>query len=195
MKMDYHHGNLTMDAISKGTELALEKGLENLSLREIAAKCGVVPSSIYKHFEDREQMIAAISGAARKELAASMLDSIQQLEDSKPESRMRAAGRSYINFAQSQPGHFQIAFKRQDFEADEANDGSPWGILNRLSSDMKAHHSLSEGTSNLQKIFAWSAVHGLAELIASGALPREVDVEKVIEQTLENILDSYRNIK
>ena len=194
MKTDYHHGNLISEAVSRGTDLALEKGLENLSLREIAAKCGVVPSSIYKHFENREQMIAAISKRAREALADSMMESVQRLHGSNPEARMRAAGQAYIHFAQTQPGHFQIAFKRQDFEADEANERSPWGILNRLSSDMKTHHSLSEATSNLQKIFAWSAVHGLAELIASGALPEHVETEKVIFQTLDNILESYKNL-
>lgn len=194
MKTDYHHGNLVLDALFKGTDLALEKELENLSLREIAARCGVVPSSIYKNFKNRQQMIAAISKRARQVLANSMLDSIQELNEISPEARMRAAGRAYIKFAQDQPGHFHIAFKRQDFEADEANESSPRGILNRLSSDMRVQYSLSESTSSLQKIFAWSAVHSLAELIASGALPEHIETEKVIEQTLDNILRSYKNL-
>lgn len=144
MKTDYHHGNLVLDALFKGADLATEKELENLSLREIAARCGVVPSSIYKNFENRQQMIAAISKRARQVLENSMLDSIQELNEISPEAKMRAAGRANIKFAQDQPGHFHIAFKRQDFEADEANESSPRGILNRLSSDMRVQYSLSD---------------------------------------------------
>ena len=56
----YHHGNLRQALIDAGIKLINENGEENLSLRKVAAECGVSHAAPYAHFSGKDELIAAI---------------------------------------------------------------------------------------------------------------------------------------
>ena len=68
----YHHGDLANAVITAGLRRVRQSGLEAVSGRELAGAAGVAPSAIYRHFADKDQLRAAISQAAREQLARAM---------------------------------------------------------------------------------------------------------------------------
>ena len=57
----YHHGNLKEALISAGLEILSEKGMEGLSLRNVAKQIGVSHAAPYNHFHDKQALLAAMS--------------------------------------------------------------------------------------------------------------------------------------
>ena len=76
---------------------------------------GVVPNAAYRHFADRDELLAAVAAAAMRELAARMAADVARVRgkygDPAPaRRRLRAIGRAYLEFARQEPGLFTTAF-------------------------------------------------------------------------------------
>ena len=104
----YHHGALHSALIEASIALAREGGPDRVILREAARAAGVSHSAAYRHFSDREALLAEVSRFARNELAAEMRRRVNRTKD--PRRRLRAVGTAYIDFALSEPGLFRAAF-------------------------------------------------------------------------------------
>ena len=59
VKQGYHHGNLREALIVACLRLIEEKGPTGFTLSEAARVAGVTPAAVYRHFEGREDLIAA----------------------------------------------------------------------------------------------------------------------------------------
>ena len=71
-KKSYHHGALHSALVEASIALAREGGPDRVILREAARAAGVSHSAAYRHFADREALLAEVSRFARSELAAEM---------------------------------------------------------------------------------------------------------------------------
>src|SRR5947208_10208998 len=104
----YHHGALHAALVEASIALARAGGPDRVILREAARAAGVSHSAAYRHFTDREALLAEVSRYARIELAAEMRRRVNRTND--PRKRMQAVGTAYIHFALTQPGLFRTAF-------------------------------------------------------------------------------------
>jgi AcrR family transcriptional regulator len=80
---------------------------------------GVVPNAAYRHFADREELLAAVCTAAMHELAARMAAGVARArgkygDPAAARRRLRAIGRAYLEFATEEPGLFATAFALPD---------------------------------------------------------------------------------
>lgn len=71
--MSYHHGNLRESLIQAGDEELKLKGIQNLSLREIAKRAGVSHNAPYRHFKHKSELIDSIVEKSLVELAEQIL--------------------------------------------------------------------------------------------------------------------------
>jgi len=93
--------------IDAARELFVSKGVEAVSMREIAKKIGYSATSIYSHFTDKEAVLRAICDTDFLALA-NALNSIMQIPD--PVERMIVLGRGYADFALKYPNHYRLMF-------------------------------------------------------------------------------------
>lgn len=93
--------------IDAARELFITKGVEAVSMREVAKRIGYSATSIYLHFADKEALLRAVCDTDFLALASS-LNEIMQIED--PVDRMRALGQGYAKFALSHPNHYRLMF-------------------------------------------------------------------------------------
>jgi AcrR family transcriptional regulator len=183
-KRGYHHGALHSALIEASIALAREGGPDRVILREAARAAGVSHSAAYRHFADREALLAEVSRFARSELAAQMRRRVNRTND--PRKRLRAVGTAYIDFAISEPGLFRAAFTSHpatspDAEHDQATTGQdpthttagaePYEVLGQVLDEAQAAGLLDAGRRPGAEVAAWSAVHGLAGLLLDGPLP------------------------
>jgi AcrR family transcriptional regulator len=180
----YHHGSLHSALIEASIALAREGGPDRVILREAARAAGVSHSAAYRHFADREALLAEVSQYARNELAAEMRRRVNRAKD--PRRRLRAVGTAYIDFALAEPGLFRTAFTShpvtsRDTEDDRATGredrshataiADPFDVLGQVLDEARAAGLLDPRRRPGAEIAAWSAVHGLAGLLLDGALP------------------------
>jgi len=93
--------------IDVARELFVSRGVEAVTMREIAKRIGYSATSIYLHFADKEALLRAICDTDFLALATS-LKNILQIPD--PVERMHAFGRGYAAFALSHPNHYRLMF-------------------------------------------------------------------------------------
>ena len=174
----YHHGSLNSALVDASIALAREGGPDRVILREAARVAGVSHSAAYRHFADREALLAEVSRHARSELAAEMRRRVARAKG--PRQRLRAVGTAYIDFALAEPGLFRTAFTSHPATSPsaDADDGSagggadPFDILGDVLDQCQAAGLLDPRRRPGAEIAAWSAVHGLANLLLDGPLPR-----------------------
>ena len=108
MADSYHHGNLREALIDAGIKIINENGEENLSLRKVAAACGVSHAAPYAHFKDKEELIDAIKANVTDKFMEKLIDAVE----GKPtvDAAIIAMGRAYVTFFSQNPDYFIFLF-------------------------------------------------------------------------------------
>src|SRR6266480_5186935 len=94
----YHHGDLRNALIQAGLEMLSESGASALDLRKVARKAGVSHAAPYRHFDDKQALIAAINTEGYRRLAAQIQQGLQAVPEDAFE-QLRAVAEAYIHFA------------------------------------------------------------------------------------------------
>jgi AcrR family transcriptional regulator len=100
----YHHGDLREALIQTAIELLGERGAEAFSMAEASRRLGVAASAPYRHFADRDALLAAVALRAAG-LLSERLD--RTAASGAPAERLAAAARTYVRFAEEQRPLFQ----------------------------------------------------------------------------------------
>jgi AcrR family transcriptional regulator len=167
--------------VAAGVELARAGGPDAVVLREAARMVGVVPNAAYRHFADRDELLAAVCTAAMGELAARMAAGIGRVRGRHGDAaaarrRLRAIGRAYLEFAREEPGLFATAFALPHQHAYGAPDGGtgqdpmPLDQLRAVLDELADAGVLSRRRRAGIEYPIWSTVHGLAVLTGQGPL-------------------------
>ena len=168
-RSSYHHGALRPALIAAARALLDEGGPDAVGLREAARRVGVSATATYRHFKDKEALLAALAVEGFREFGAALAAS-----DRAPEP-LPAMGAAYIDFALAKPGMFRLMFSpllaaRRDDEELQAAARAAFATLARgvgARADAPAEPQIPAAA-----IAAWSLVHGLSHLILDGVLPK-----------------------
>ena len=106
---------LIMDA---ARELFVSRGVEAVTMREIAKRIGYSATSIYLHFADKEALIRAVCDTDFLALADALKDNLANKD---PVERMLAIGRDYAKFALNNPNHYRMMFMTEHPPFDPEN--------------------------------------------------------------------------
>ncbi len=142
---------------------------------------GVVPNAAYRHFADRDELLAAVCAAAMRELADRMAAGVARVrgkhgDPAAARRRLGAVGTAYLEFAREEPGLFATAFALPQQHAYGAPDGgtgqdrSPLGHLRTALDELVDAGVLHQRRRDRIEYPIWSAVHGLAVLTGQGPL-------------------------
>jgi AcrR family transcriptional regulator len=167
--------------IAAGLELARTGGPDAVVLREATRMVGVVPNAAYRHFADRDELLAAVCAAAMRELATRMAAGVARVRGRHGDAaaalrRLRAIGLAYLEFAHEEPGLFATAFAVPQQHAYGAPDGetgqerTPLGHLRASLDELVEAGVLAPQRRDGIEYPIWSAVHGLAVLTGAGPL-------------------------
>jgi AcrR family transcriptional regulator len=192
----YHHGDLARALVAAGTELARRNGPDGVVLRAVTRSARVSPTAAYRHFADRESLLAAVSGAARDVLADAMEAALSEIPPrsgsrTRARARLAAIGRAYIGFALAEPGLFRTAFAAAGSPNRETGDRA-YGVLVGAVDGLAAAGLIPPRQRAHAEFAAWSAVHGAALLLLNGAGTRPGEdaaplVDRVVSMVLEGL--------
>ena len=154
----YHHGDLEAALILAAGKILEKEGVEALSVREAARRAGVSHNAPYRHFPEREALLAALAADG-----FAMLSEAQRV--AAEAGGLRAMGEAYVLFALKHPQRFRLMFGGQVSIARhprlrEVATKTFEGLSGALSA--KVPEAQGAGDSS---IAAWALVHGLAQLL------------------------------
>jgi AcrR family transcriptional regulator len=169
----YHHGNLREALLESAIRLIAEVGPAAFTLREVARRAGVSHNAPYRHFHDKDDLLAAVATEGFNELTAAMTTAAAPVAN--PRDRLRQAGLAYVAFALRRPEHFTVMFeappsKHQPASAEEASKRA-FATLLAFVQQCQETRQLPPGDPLHFALLAWTWVHGIAKLAITGRLP------------------------
>jgi AcrR family transcriptional regulator len=190
----YHHGNLREALAEAAVAHVRLGGPEGVSVRELARALEVSPAATYRHFPDRDALLAEVGRRSRGELATRMVASVQGVRGRHARAlaveRFLAVGRAYLAFARDEPHLLAAAFlpiPAEHLKPQEPEEPNPWSVLARALDDLASVGALSPERRAGAEVVAWSAVHGFATLRQTGAFRTSGEPEPSEETVLHGI--------
>jgi len=166
----YHHGNLREALIRAALNLIGEKGPAGFTFADAARAAGVSSAAPYRHFRDRDALLADVAKRGF-ELFAAALERAWNDGKPNPYVAFEAVGRAYLAFARKEPAHYSAMF-----EAGVPHDSTPelqkaaddaFGVLRRASEALTAHLPKDgRPPALMMSLHIWSMAHGIASLFA-----------------------------
>jgi AcrR family transcriptional regulator len=171
----YQHGDLREALIQAGLKLLTEEGLGGLSLRAAAQLAGVSHAAPYRHFADKQELVAAIAERGFRLFIASMREELAASGETDPIGKLRALGVGYVRFATGHPDYLRVIFggviSVSSPSALHAAGEEAYRTLRDVVAGGLDGGQLRGGDPDLVSLSCWSMVHGLSALISSGAVP------------------------
>src|ERR1700761_5327041 len=104
----YHHGDLRQALLNSAGAILSETGRWDFSLREVARRAGVSHNAPYRHFADKDALLAAI-GVSGYEILIARTTTAAKVSPG-PGEILRAVGKAYIEFGVCNPALYRLMF-------------------------------------------------------------------------------------
>jgi len=172
----YHHGNLPEALMKAALELIAEKGPAGFTFAEAARAAGVSPAAPYRHYRDREALMADVAarGLARFETAllAAWNDGLQDAI-----TACQYVRRAYSKVVRDPPHCYAAMFEAglpPDFSPELAHAADrAFTVLRRASEVVCSKLPEAERPpAVMMALHVWSMSHGIASLFARGDAAR-----------------------
>lgn len=188
--------DLKSELLDACRKLLLKEGYRGCSLRKIAAEAGVTATSIYLHFENKDDLIHSVMEQSIEELndrlervARGPGEAVQKLEN---------LAREYVDFALENPHEYQVIYRvnsdemarypREKFR--KARRG--YRIVGEVIEQGVAEGAVDESRPVLAAYVLWAQLHGVLSVLFSRRLDSRIDRELFIEEAVDRILQEYR---
>lgn len=188
----YHHGNLRNSLIEAGIELINREGEKQLSLRKVAAMCGVSQAAPYSHFQGKEDLLAAMRDYVTERFMVELERSMQACEDRNDPCVLIEMGRSYVMFFLRNPQYFSFLFSQSGVTVDLSLDGDgaknfpPFELLKSNASRILAASGMPREKMQDSIIALWATVHGLTNIATMKNVHYDKDWEAKITDIIWN---------
>jgi AcrR family transcriptional regulator len=200
----YHHGDLRRALVDAAKAIVAEQGAEAFTLREAARRVGVNHRAVYRHFADKDAVLAALAEEGFQTLVAEARAAIERERNG--DARLLAMGRAYVAFAATHPAFFRVMFGprlNEDgrFPSLEVPIGEAFTLLETEIAAAREERGTPARTLEERRddaIALWAAMHGLALLL----LMRRVRVkrpllasycDRVLGPTVRGLLSSVKS--
>jgi AcrR family transcriptional regulator len=193
----YHHGNLRPALVDAATALLRAEGPLGVTLRGAARRAGVSQAAPYRHFHDKEALLAAVAENGFRALAAATARAIEpHAED--PIRALRALAAAYLRYATDEPAHYRLMYAptirgRHHPPLRQAAE-SAWEHFTSLIRAGQRARLLRTGEPATLAFVLWSLLHGLAMLLVDRQLPprvTSVPVELLGDYATQTLLDGF----
>jgi AcrR family transcriptional regulator len=168
----YHHGNLKETLIRAALDLIARKGPSGVTFAEAARFAGVSPAAPYRHFRDRDELLAnvALRGFGLFEAALT-----RAWDDGQPEAfaAFERMGRAYLEFARTEPAYYSAMFEAgvalDDDQELRAAGESAFAVIRTAAERLVAQLPPTRRPPALMvALHVWAMAHGIASLFGRG---------------------------
>jgi AcrR family transcriptional regulator len=184
----YHHGNLREALIAAALELIAQKGPFGFTVAEAARSAGVSPAAPYRHFRDRDELLADVArrgfGLFEEALRTSW-------DEGRPDpvAAFERVGTAYLGFARSEPAYYSAMFENGvplHRHPDLVDAGErAFAVLRQAAEAISARlPPAKRPPATMMGLHIWALSHGVASLFArgdSGGRPLPMSPEELLE--------------
>lgn len=161
--------------VTEASQLFRESGFGGFSMRKLASRLDLTATALYRHFEDKERLLASVCVEGFARFAQALW---RALSETSPLHRLRRTGREYLWFALDNPNYYRIMFMTPvDLlgwehvpEQNRQHMGGTFQFLVDRVAECQAHGDLEAGDARTLAAGIWAHCHGLVSLRLDGQL-------------------------
>jgi AcrR family transcriptional regulator len=168
----YHHGNLKEALQRAALELIAEKGPFGFTFADAARWAGVSPAAPYRHYSDREELMADVAKRGFEEFEQTLRKAWDDGEKD-PVRAFEKLGRAYLDFARKHPAYYSAMFEAgvpiaKNAELREAGERA-FNVLRGAAEKLVAQAPAGKRPpAAMMALHVWALSHGIASLFARG---------------------------
>jgi AcrR family transcriptional regulator len=187
----YHHGDLRQALIQAAVRTIDRDGVDALTLRSVGAALGVSRTALYRHFPDKETLLAAVAAEGFRTLQAALVNAWEGA--GRGEDGFRAQGHAYLTFGTSHPAHYRVMFGGYLTRAvkgaglEEAGRAAFMALVDALT-DLQQRGAARADDAVLQAFHVWGTVHGITMLL----LTNRVEADALPAYTVDRLVAGLR---
>lgn len=195
-KRGYHHGNLREALIAAALRLIGEKGPGGFTVAEAARSAGVSPAAPYRHFRDRDELMADVARRGFEAFANGLRSAWDKGRPTPREALMRV-GKAYLAFARAEPATYSAMFEAglpfaQHPSLHAAADEAFAVLREACEAVIAAMPGERRAPPLMVALHIWAQAHGIASLFARGdsaRRPLPMSAEDLLEAGVLVYLD------
>jgi AcrR family transcriptional regulator len=185
----YHHGNLKDALIEAALDLIAKKGPAGFTFAEAARWAGVSPAAPYRHFRDRDELLASVALRGFELFEATLA---RAWNDGRPDAStaFENLGKAYLQFARTEPAYYSAMFESGvpiDSNPELRQAGERAFAVLRTASE-KLIEKLPAGSrppALMMGLHIWALSHGVASLFGRGDAAR-----RALPMSAEDLLEA-----
>ncbi|MEV5714727.1 TetR/AcrR family transcriptional regulator [Amycolatopsis mediterranei] len=171
----YHHGRLRTVLLDEAQRVLREKGVDGLSLRDLAREAGVSHAAPRWHFPDRQALLDALAEAGFERLATEARSVLDRGEHDS-EARLHAVASAYLEFAVRDAALLELMFTARKTEPSpgllEASDRL-FGTTREIIEAAQRDNTLPQGDPERLQMLFIATLQGIATFAISGRIAEE----------------------
>jgi AcrR family transcriptional regulator len=172
----YHHGNLKEALIRAALELIAQKGPAGFTFAEAARWAGVSPAAPYRHFRDRDELLADVARRGFDQFAAALT---RAWDGGRPDpfTAFERVGKAYLAFARSEPAYYSAMFEagippEASPELREAGERAFAVLRTATEALIATMPAQNRPPVMMMALHIWAVSHGVASLFGRGDAAR-----------------------
>jgi AcrR family transcriptional regulator len=191
----YHHGSLRTALLTAAERTLRERGVDQLSLRELAREIGVSHGAPRRHFADRQALLDALAADGFARLGAELRAAVDSAGDTF-EERLQAAAPAYVRFATDDAALLELMFagKHRDGAAQlEAAAERTFSVMLELIEQGQAEGALEHGDPERVGLQLFATMQGIATLATAGIVGPE-RLDELLADSVARFLRGTRSV-
>jgi AcrR family transcriptional regulator len=194
----YHHGNLKEALLRAALELIAQKGPAGFTFAEAARWAGVSPAAPYRHFRDRDELMASVALRGFERFEAALTAA---WDDGRPDifTALDRLGKAYLAFAHAEPAYYSAMFEAgiPPASSPELRDAGEraFAVLRAAAEKLCAQMPpQSRPPALMVALHIWAMAHGIASLFGRGDAARRALPMSPAELLEANVLLYLRGL-
>ena len=189
----YHHGNLRTALLEQAERIVRERGVQALSLRELAREVGVSHGAPRRHFPDRQALLDALAEDGFARLGGELRSAADGAGEAF-EPRLHATAAAYVRFATRDAALLELMFAGKHGERsailNEAADRA-FAVMLELIEQGQREGQLEAGRSERVGLVLFATIQGIAALHTSGIVEAS-QLDGLLADAIANFLRGTR---
>ena len=189
----YHHGDLRRALLDEALRTIQTHGVEHLTLRTVGDRLGVSRSALYRHFADKQALLATVGKEGFRALRQALADAWEK--NGRGRAGFGAMAGAYVQFAVAHPSYYRVMFggfiesaAKDDHFVAEAR--AAFQVLVDALVEQQNAGEIRRDEPVLMARFVWAVVHGAAMLVIDGQVSEASQREALERYSSERIYAS-----
>jgi AcrR family transcriptional regulator len=169
----YHHGDLRRALVEEALRMIRSEGVGAMTLRAIGARLGVSRTALYRHFADKQALLAEVGREGFRMLRLTTAEAWETHGGGF--AGLEAMQEAYVRFAVTHPAHYRVIFggvitpSSSDAELGAEGAGA-FNVLVQALVSLQEQGLITRDDPVTMARFVWARVHGTALLAIDGYL-------------------------